>query len=72
MSDQPNGVIPTAMAAQDAKMDYMTRVYKMTHAELFHELMRVHSASAQMIKDLEDVVAELRGKLKEQDGEDPS
>lgn len=63
---------PTAMAAQDAKMDYMTRVYKMTHAELFHELMRVHSASAQMIKDLEDVVAELRGKLKEQDGEDPS
>jgi hypothetical protein len=72
MSEQANGAIPTTLAAQDAKMDYMSRVYKMTHAELFHELMRVHSASAQMIKDLESQVEELKAKLKEQDGDDPS
>lgn len=54
--EKVNGA-PTALAADDAKKDYMARVYKMTHAELFHELMRVHTASAQMINQLQERVA---------------
>ena len=54
--EKVNGA-PTALAADDAKKDYMARVYKMTHAELFHELMRVHTASAQMINQLQEQVA---------------
>jgi hypothetical protein len=48
------------VAAQDAKMMYMERVYKMTHAELFHELMRVHTESAKMIMDLQQEVESMK------------
>jgi hypothetical protein len=37
----------------------MARVYKMTHGELFHELMRVHGESAKMIMELQAKVDEL-------------
>lgn len=58
--NQPiNGVDPT-VAAQDAKMMYMERVYKMTHAELFHELMRVHTESAKMIMDLQQEIKSMK------------
>jgi hypothetical protein len=57
--EQVNGVDPT-VAAQDAKMMYMERVYKMTHAELFHELMRVHTESAKMIMDLQQEVESMK------------
>ena len=60
-----NGVDPT-VAAQDAKMMYMERVYKMTHAELFHELMRVHTESAKMIMDLQQEIE----RMKEADQDD--
>jgi hypothetical protein len=43
----------------DVKRDYMARVYKMTHGELFHELMRVHGESARMIMELQAKVDEL-------------
>jgi hypothetical protein len=43
----------------DVKKDYMARVYKMTHGELFHELMRVHGESAKMIMELQAKVDEL-------------
>ena len=46
-------------APEDMKMDYMARVYKMTHGELFHELMRVHGESAKMIADLQARIEEL-------------
>jgi hypothetical protein len=37
----------------------MERVYKMTHAELFHELMRVHTESARMIMELQAEIERL-------------
>ena len=46
-------------APEDMKRDYMARVYKMTHGELFHELMRVHGESAKMIADLQARIEEL-------------
>ncbi len=52
MEQQVNG-FDSSVAAQDAKMMYMERVYKMTHGELFHELMRVHTESARMIMELQ-------------------
>ena len=57
-AEQVNGSDPT-VAAQDTKMMYMERVYKMTHAELFHELMRVHTESARMIMELQAEIARL-------------
>ena len=56
--EQVNGNDPT-VAAQDAKMMYMERVYKMTHAELFHELMRVHTESARMMMELQAEIERL-------------
>ena len=44
---------PTSVAPDDARHDYIARVYKMTHAELFAELMRVHTESARMIMELQ-------------------
>ena len=57
MSDEGNAVLTPA--PEDMKRDYMARVYKMTHAELFHELMRVHGESAKMIADLQARIEEL-------------
>jgi hypothetical protein len=41
----------TNVAPDDARHDYIARVYKMTHAELFNELMRVHTEAAKLVKD---------------------
>ena len=57
MSEDGNAVL--TQAPEDMKRDYMARVYKMTHGELFHELMRVHGESAKMIADLQARVEEL-------------
>ena len=57
MSDEGNAVL--TQAPDDMKRDYMARVYKMTHGELFHELMRVHGESAKMIADLQARIEEL-------------
>jgi hypothetical protein len=40
------------IAAEDVKKAYMERVYAMSHAELFHELMRVHTESAKLLQDV--------------------
>jgi len=64
--EQVNGVDPT-VAAQDAKMMYMERVYKMTHAELFHELMRVHTESAKMIMDLQKEIKSMKETAQDND-----
>ena len=53
-----NAMMP--MAAEDMKKAYMERVYAMSHAELFHELMRVHTESSRLLQD----VAEERDRLK--------
>lgn len=57
MSQEGNAVL--TQAPEDMKRDYMARVYKMTHGELFHELMRVHGESAKMIADLQARIEEL-------------
>jgi hypothetical protein len=64
--EQVNGADPT-VAAQDAKMMYMERVYKMTHAELFHELMRVHTESAKMIMDLQKEIESMKEAAQDND-----
>jgi hypothetical protein len=51
--------IPTSVAPDDARHDYIARVYKMTHAELFAELMRVHTEASKMIADLQARIQEL-------------
>ena len=51
--------IPTSVAPDDARHDYIARVYKMTHAELFAELMRVHTEASKMIADLQAKIQEL-------------
>lgn len=49
MTEQISSMMPIAM--EDVKKAYMERVYAMTHAELFHELMRVHTESARLLQD---------------------
>lgn len=41
---------PTNVAPDDARHDYIARVYKMTHAELFAELMRVHTEANKLVE----------------------
>ena len=50
MTEQISSMMPIAM--EDVKKAYMERVYAMTHAELFHELMRVHTESARLLQDV--------------------
>ena len=42
---------PTQVAPDDARHDYIARVYKMTHAELFAELMRVHTEANRLVNE---------------------
>lgn len=64
MEQQVNG-FDSSVAAQDAKMIYMERVYKMTHGELFHELMRVHTESARMIMELQAELEKMKADQKD-------
>jgi len=64
MEQQVNG-FDSSVAAQDAKMMYMERVYKMTHGELFHELMRVHTESARMIMELQAELEKMKADQKD-------
>ena len=54
MEGELNGASHKMMpiADEDVKKAYMQRVYAMTHAELFHELMRVHTESARLLQDV--------------------
>ena len=55
MEGQLNGASHKMMpiAAEDLKKAYMERVYAMSHAELFHELMRVHTESVKLLQESE-------------------
>ena len=59
MNEKLNGhdvkMMPIAM--EDVKKAYMERVYAMSHAELFHELMRVHTESARLLQLAEGVLS---------------
>ena len=51
---------PTQVAPDDARHDYIARVWKMTHAELFAELMRVHTEANRLVSDLQAQIEELK------------
>ena len=64
MENKLNGhdkMMPIAM--EDVKKAYMERVYTMTHAELFHELMRVHTESAKLLQAAEAELEKVRNQL---------
>ena len=51
---------PTEVAPDDARHDYIARVYKMSHAELFAELMRVHTEANRLMAELQAQIDELK------------
>jgi hypothetical protein len=51
---------PTEVAPDQARHDYIARVYKMSHAELFAELMRVHTEANRLAIDLQAQIDELK------------
>jgi hypothetical protein len=55
------------LAMENAKKDYMEKCWGMTHAQLFSELMRVHTESAKMLQTAQEKIAELEREL-EDDG----
>jgi len=61
MTEAINNLMPLAM--EEVKKAYMEKVYTMSHAELFHELMRVHTESAKLLRDSTDEVARLKDAL---------
>ena len=48
------------LAMDDIKKAYMERVYSMSHAELFHELMRVHTESAKLLQESQAELERMR------------
>ena len=56
---------PTSVAPDDARHDYIARVYKMTHAELFAELMRVHTEANRLVEELQAQIDELKKEKEE-------
>ena len=65
MENKVNGhdhkMMPIAM--EDVKKAYMERVYAMSHAELFHELMRVHTESAKLMMSAQQELDKVREQL---------
>jgi len=53
------------MAAEDMKKAYMERVYAMSHAELFHELMRVHTESSRLMLIAQEEMEKVRAQLEQ-------
>ena len=51
------------IAAEDVKRAYMERVYAMSHSELFHELMRVHTESAKLLQEVQAELEKVREAL---------
>ena len=67
MENRVNGhdVKMMPMAAEDVKRAYMERVYAMSHAELFHELMRVHTESAKLMMAAQEELEKVRSQLEQ-------
>ena len=65
MENKLNGLDQKMMpiAMEDVKKAYMERVYAMSHAELFHELMRVHTESAKLLQDAHKELEKVRQAL---------
>ena len=60
MENTLNGHKMMPIAMEDVKKAYMERVYAMSHAELFHELMRVHTESAKLLQDAQTEIERLK------------
>lgn len=60
MENTLNGHKMMPIAMEDVKKAYMERVYAMSHAELFHELMRVHTESAKLLQDAQSEIERLK------------
>ena len=58
-----NAMMP--MAAEDMKKAYMEREYTMSHAELFHELKRVHTESARLMLMAQEELEKVRSQLEQ-------
>ena len=58
-----NGHDLMPIAAEDVKKAYMERVYAMSHAELFHELMRVHTESSKLLQAAQAELEKVREQL---------
>ena len=67
MENKLNGhdtkMMPIAM--EDVKKAYMERVYAMSHAELFHELVRVHTESARLLQIAEGELRRLQERIEQ-------
>lgn len=55
------------LAMENAKKDYMEKCWSMTHAQLFSELMRVHTESAKMLQTAQEKIQQLMDEI-EDDG----
>jgi hypothetical protein len=66
MATQLNGHhVLMPVAAEDMKQMYMERVYAMSHAELFHELMRVHTESSRLMQMAQSELIRVKGLLEQ-------
>ena len=56
-------------ASDDAKKQYMSRIWQMTKEQLFHEVMRVQGEAARLLMSAESEIARLKALTEEQDGD---
>ena len=69
-----NGVAQTVeelieKASDDAKKQYMTRIWAMTKDQLFHEVMRVQGEAAKLLMSAQAEIDRLNHLLNEEDGD---
>jgi hypothetical protein len=56
-------------AGDDAKKQYMTRIWQMTKEQLFHEVMRVQGESAKLLLQAQSEIDRLNRLLDQDDGD---
>jgi 20S proteasome alpha/beta subunit len=69
-----NGVQPTVdeiieKASDDAKKQYMARVWAMTKDQIFHELMRVQGEASKLLMQAQAEIERLRQITEQDDGD---
>ena len=75
MADGVNGssvLTPSQLAMEDAKKQYMERIWSMTHGQLFSELMRVHTESAKLLQSAEVEIARLKALVDDESEQRPA
>ena len=56
-------------ASDDAKKQYMTRIWAMTKDQLFHEVMRVQGEAAKLLMSAQQEIDRLNRLLEQEDGD---